>query len=366
MSLKNAEPIPTREDVLAYLSRTPRSHQTRSRAPLRHQGRRQDRPQAHVARSRRTRATSNAAAAARLTRTGDLPEVTVVEVVERDTDGELICRPAQWDSDAKPPRSCWRPVRTEPSNGRALGIGERFLARLKRDGRRLRSARHQAPRHPARTRRSASSASSAVSGRVEPVDRKARNDFIDRRRRHRRRRRRRTRRRRTAGRPRHGPTARAHRRTLGPHARTQGDQPDRRPRARHPRPISPPPSSTRPNARSRQRLRAARGSAQNPARHHRPARRARPRRRGVGTARRRSRQQRRLQSDRRHRRRRPTTCGRTRRSTAKRSARQLGLFPRPRRADAAGTTVGRSLLAEGKGRSRHPRLPSDIRRATAN
>src|SRR5882672_573146 len=34
-----------------------------------------------------------------LTRSGDLPEVTPVEVVDRDPDGELICRPVAWDND---------------------------------------------------------------------------------------------------------------------------------------------------------------------------------------------------------------------------------------------------------------------------
>ena len=31
------------------------------------------------------------------TRKGDLPEVTPVEVVDLDPDGELICRPLSWD-----------------------------------------------------------------------------------------------------------------------------------------------------------------------------------------------------------------------------------------------------------------------------
>ena len=51
----------------------------------------------------------------------------------------------------------------------------------------------------------------------------------------------------------------------------------------------------------------------------------------------------------------PTTSGPARRSTARRSdARQLGLFPRPRRADAAGADLQRSLLAA---RGRGPPLP---------
>jgi ribonuclease R len=113
----------------------------------------------------------------KLTRTGDLPEVTVVEIVEQDADGEMLCRPAQWDGDGTAPRIMLAPGADTGAEGRALRIGERFLARLKRTGegyearviKRLGMSAHKAlgvfrklGRH----------------GRIEPVDRKARHDFI--------------------------------------------------------------------------------------------------------------------------------------------------------------------------------------------
>src|SRR5690606_26376904 len=112
----------------------------------------------------------------KLTRQGDLPEVTVVEVVEQDADGELICRPTQWEGD-EPPYIVLAPGADKDVEGAALGVGERFLARLKRtdDGfeariiKRLGTSAHTAlgvfrklGRH----------------GRVEPVDRKARHEFM--------------------------------------------------------------------------------------------------------------------------------------------------------------------------------------------
>ncbi|MGP1274405.1 MAG: ribonuclease R [Caulobacterales bacterium] len=64
---------------------------------------------------------------------GGLPPVTVVEVVDRDVDGELICRPVRMDGDAPI-------IRLAPGQGTggkresALGVGDKFLARLEREG----------------------------------------------------------------------------------------------------------------------------------------------------------------------------------------------------------------------------------------
>ena len=108
-------------------------------------------------------------------RHSDLPEVTVVEVIELDTDGELICRPANWDGDAKPPRIILTPGADTTTP--ALGIGERFLARLS----------HNGQTYEAKIiKRLGASPTRAVGvfrklgrhGRVEPVDKKARHDFI--------------------------------------------------------------------------------------------------------------------------------------------------------------------------------------------
>ena len=85
-----------------------------------------------------------------------------------------------------------------------------------------------------------------------------------------------------------------------------------------------------------------------------PRRRARPRRRRLRRAGHRPGQPRRLGRARRHRRRRRTTSAPARARPRGADARQLGLLPRPRRADAAGAHLQRPVLAA---RRREPRLP---------
>ena len=85
--------------------------------------------------------------------------------------------------------------------------------------------------------------------------------------------------------------------------------------------------------------------ARDSARHHRSGRRQGSRRRGVCRARHRSEQSRRLHRQRRHRRRRPLREARLGARPRGAGARQFGLFPRPRRADAAGAHLQRSVLA---------------------
>ena len=58
-----------------------------------------------------------------------LPHVTVVEVVEVDSDGEVYARPLSWRHESPPPRILVVPDRRVR---RAPGIGDRMLARLRR------------------------------------------------------------------------------------------------------------------------------------------------------------------------------------------------------------------------------------------
>ncbi len=107
---------------------------------------------------------------------GELPEVAVLEIVGQDPDGELLARPERWERDDPPPRIIIVPGRdAEP--GPALGIGERVLARLARvdDGydarviKRIGAAVHRVlgvyREH-------------AGHGRIVPIDRKTRHEFI--------------------------------------------------------------------------------------------------------------------------------------------------------------------------------------------
>ena len=117
------------------------------------------------------------------------------------------------------------------------------------------------------------------------------------------------------------------------------------------------PASVHPRSRGGQggHAQGPRGLARHPADHHRSGRRQGPRRRRLCRARHRSKQPGRPHRLRRHRRRRRLCPARHRARPRGLSARQLGLFPRPRRADAARAHLQRALLAEGR---RQPRRRS--------
>jgi ribonuclease R len=65
----------------------------------------------------------------KLQRPGVLPSVTVIEIVERDSYGEFIARPANWlEEHGPPPRILI--VESKQDKGPAAGIGDRVLARI--------------------------------------------------------------------------------------------------------------------------------------------------------------------------------------------------------------------------------------------
>jgi len=64
-----------------------------------------------------------------LQRPGVLPSVTVLEIVERDSYGEFIARPANWPEEHGPPPRILI-VENKQDKGPAAGIGDRVLARI--------------------------------------------------------------------------------------------------------------------------------------------------------------------------------------------------------------------------------------------
>jgi ribonuclease R len=107
---------------------------------------------------------------------GALPEVTVLEITGQDPDGELLGRPQHWDKPEAPPQIVVLPGR-ETDPGPALGRGERVLARLSetKDGyeariiKRLGASAHKVLGVYRVT---------AQQGRIEPIDRKSRTEFV--------------------------------------------------------------------------------------------------------------------------------------------------------------------------------------------
>lgn len=62
---------------------------------------------------------------------GELPEVLPMEIVDRDPAGEMLASPIDWHGEGPAPRIVTEPPRDRAI--RALGIGDRFLGRLRKD-----------------------------------------------------------------------------------------------------------------------------------------------------------------------------------------------------------------------------------------
>ena len=120
----------------------------------------------------------------RLRQPGDLPSVTVLDVVRRDNDGELIARPAKWEGADAPPEIVIVP--DERKRRQAVvpaGVGDRILARL------AQTSAHGPADYPyeARVIRRIGRGAETVlgifrrsrdGGRVVPVDKRARNELV--------------------------------------------------------------------------------------------------------------------------------------------------------------------------------------------
>ena len=60
---------------------------------------------------------------------GELPSVFVMDIYERDADGELIAAPVKWDNDKAPPPRILI-IASKKDKGRTPGIGDRILGRI--------------------------------------------------------------------------------------------------------------------------------------------------------------------------------------------------------------------------------------------
>jgi len=107
-----------------------------------------------------------------LTKTGELPEMAMLEITGVDDDGEVLARPLDWESSETPPLIHVMP----PKEGGAPGKGARILAKLERRG----------DSYEARIVRRLETQTERIVGvvretphglRVVPVERKARGDY---------------------------------------------------------------------------------------------------------------------------------------------------------------------------------------------
>ncbi|MEP3673199.1 MAG: ribonuclease R [Hyphomicrobiales bacterium] len=65
----------------------------------------------------------------KFTQAGELPSVFVMDIYERDEDGELIAAPVKWENEAAPPPRILVATSSK-DKGRAPGIGDRLLGRI--------------------------------------------------------------------------------------------------------------------------------------------------------------------------------------------------------------------------------------------
>ena len=110
-----------------------------------------------------------------LTKAGELPEITVLEITGTDGDGELLARPLNWDSNEEPPAIYVMP----PKEGAALAAGQPHAGAAGKARRQLTKPRWCAgwKAKPDRNASWACCAKRAHGFRVMPVERKARGEY---------------------------------------------------------------------------------------------------------------------------------------------------------------------------------------------
>jgi len=108
------------------------------------------------------------------TRHGELPEVGLIEVSGTDSDGELLARPLNWESNEAPPIIYVIP----PKDGTAPGPGDRLLARLEKQGDGYEARIIRRLEREAQTRLIGVLREAPSGGwRLVPIDKKARTEY---------------------------------------------------------------------------------------------------------------------------------------------------------------------------------------------
>ena len=154
-------PFPSKEEILAFIGDKPGQIGTREIA--RAFNLKNDR-RAELKRMLRELADEGRVEAKRkkLHHPGALPSVTLADITGRDSDGELIATPTEWDEDAHGAVPKIRIATSrKPRPGEVAGVGDRALLRVEETGRGrrpLRRPRHQDHRQGQGRARSASSA----------------------------------------------------------------------------------------------------------------------------------------------------------------------------------------------------------------
>lgn len=132
---KKPAPVPTKADILEFIKDNPDKASKRdiarafgvtgaNRIPLKHMLR--DLADEGLIEKRKGRTYLGK---------GDLPSVTVLEIIDIDADGEIKARPTAFDPELSPPEIFLAPGAGmgRGKSGRALGLGDRALCRLSKN-----------------------------------------------------------------------------------------------------------------------------------------------------------------------------------------------------------------------------------------
>jgi ribonuclease R len=170
-----AHPLPTRDEVLAFIRESPQPVGKREIArAFRLKG--SDKiPLKALLKDLAAEGLLERQRKRKVASRGALPAVAVIEVTGIDEDGELLARPAAWDSTEAPPTIYLAPDKRSRA---ALAPGDRVLAKLQRIDDRAYEAR--TIRRIAKVERRVLGIyeTGDAGGRLRPTDRRARDDFI--------------------------------------------------------------------------------------------------------------------------------------------------------------------------------------------
>lgn len=119
----------------------------------------------------------------KLSKPGEIAPITVVDIVRRDADGELLGVPMNWDEESEPPLIVIVPGgEKDRERGAPAGVGDRILARISKTGA---EGPNDYPYEARTIRRIGKGAETVLGifratptgGRIVPVDKKSRNEY---------------------------------------------------------------------------------------------------------------------------------------------------------------------------------------------
>ena len=170
-----ARPMPTREQVLAFIRESPQPVGKREIARAFHLKGSDKIPLKALLKDLAAEGLLDRQAKRKIAARGTLPAVAVIEVMGLDEDGELLARPVAWESPKAPPTIYLAPDKRSRA---ALAPGDRVLAKLQRVDDRTYEAR--TIRRIAKVERRILGIYEVgdAGGRLRPTDRRARSDYV--------------------------------------------------------------------------------------------------------------------------------------------------------------------------------------------